>query len=59
MDPNEALAILRKRIAWLREAIDNNDTDTAIAEAELIATEFEGLDRWINRGGFLPTDWVK
>lgn len=59
MDPDACLEMIRKRIEWIRKAIDSNDTDTAIAEADLLATEVQALDRWIGRGGFLPKDWRK
>ena len=59
VDVNETLASIRKRIEWMREAYDRDDHDTAAAEGDLIATEFEGLDRWIRRGGSLPADWQR
>lgn len=49
MDPNAALNELREMVA----AINNGRTP----DLEHLAEVFEGLDDWISRGGFLPTDW--
>ena len=43
MDPNATLLAIR-------EAVTNNE----FAEA---AKLFDGLDYWLTRGGFLPSDW--
>jgi hypothetical protein len=42
MDPNEALRLLRKYAS---------DTPGALGE------QFEALDEWLSKGGFLPTAW--
>jgi hypothetical protein len=44
MDPNEALKRLRKYAS---------DTGGEFGET------FEGLDRWLSNGGFLPIDWTR
>ena len=59
MDPNVALSAIRKRIVWMRELIDADKPDEALAEADLLAVEVESLDLWIQRGGFLPAEWQK
>lgn len=58
MDPDEALKIVREGMAkaisdtWNAE-VDELDWLDRTAEA------FQGLDEWLCRGGFLPTDWNK
>jgi hypothetical protein len=52
MDPDAALEELR-RIA----AFACNDPDSV--DAGYLAELFEGLDKWIVGGGFLPRDWQK
>ena len=51
MDPNATLAIIRNNI----DAIVN-DIEADIVE---LAEAFEVLDSWLNKGGFLPTDWER
>lgn len=59
MDPNATLKDMRS----LSEAIlvehdkDFPDADKLAALATELAESMRDLDRWINRGGFLPSDW--
>lgn len=54
MDPNEALRRLRR----LCEALsDRDDYDNEVAGE--LAGQFEALDQWISKGGFLPDDWQR
>lgn len=59
MDPDQALADIRDMIHGLRNAIDDEEFDTAIFEAEYLATAVEALDEWITGGGLLPEDWAR
>ena len=52
MDPNTALNELRTLLGQAIEG-DTMDPSDVTRAAEL----FEGLDNWITRGGFLPSDW--
>lgn len=45
MDPNQALKNLRDMIR------DTEDLD--------LIEQFEALDGWLSRGGFLPADWER
>jgi hypothetical protein len=47
MDPNAALTKIRELIA------DGDSADMLLVEA------FEGLDNWLCKGGFLPSDWQR
>jgi len=49
MDPNACLKEIRELVKaiWREESID----------LDHLATLVEGLDRWIAKGGFLPTAW--
>lgn len=56
MDPNEAL----KRMRELSDELDRFEDDrTRSLIAEDMASVWDGLDRWMTRGGFLPADWDK
>lgn len=56
MDPNEALRQIRLLAKQLR--VDEN-VYTIRQHANDLAEAIEGLDEWIAKGGFLPTDWVR
>jgi hypothetical protein len=45
MDPTTALTDLREKVHAL--------------EDEEVAVTFDGLDEWLQRGGFLPQQWSK
>lgn len=55
MDPNEALARIRRMVDQIIAQPSTATSDDAIALAEVV----EGLDHWIARGGFLPEAWAK
>jgi hypothetical protein len=67
MDPNETLAQLRSNVAAALQladdyekdpdAISSEDGEAAVGLLDVIAQEFEALDRWLSRGGFRPRDW--
>lgn len=50
MDPNEALRVLRAMV----EAVMTGDGCASVDE---LAEQFDALDEWIARGGFLPAAW--
>lgn len=53
MDPNATLEELRE---LYNEVQDSEDPlDAALRFVEL----FDGLDNWLNMGGFLPHDWAR
>ena len=53
MDPDKTLEILR----GYAENILDLDHDVDIQVAEDMAIEFQALDAWLTRGGFLPEAW--
>lgn len=53
MDPNTALARMRA----LTERADSQQL--TLEEGFELAELISGLDQWLSRGGFLPTDWVR
>lgn len=63
MDPNEALAELRRLMREVRGAIMELPVDAdALTEriatdAAALADQAEALDVWLRGGGFLPTAW--
>lgn len=68
MDPKEALRQLRelakKILAIADEPVDDDqfgvasDSDMSGTAVEM-AEQFQALDEWIIKGGFLPKDWEK
>lgn len=61
MDPNVTLDNLRDRVRELVELVDSGGHD-----AEYLATlaseacdYFTALDGWLERGGFLPRQWME
>jgi hypothetical protein len=63
MDPNATLAEIRKGIADLAGDVDNtehpNYEDLLEMSVQSLAENFEALDEWLQKGGFLPSDWAK
>lgn len=58
MDPNEALVKLRAMV-HAEHAIDSQWTpEYANQRCALWAEQFESLDDWLSKSGFLPTDWA-
>lgn len=45
MDPTTALSDLREKVHALHD--------------DEVVTTFDGLDEWLQRGGFLPEQWIK
>lgn len=56
MDPNETLKACRRLAAALLREDDKEDANRVNLGAEL-AQNFDNLDNWIKRGGFLPDTW--
>jgi len=55
MDPNATLELIRAKCAET-ETVDSQDFGALCLElADLIT----GLDAWLSKGGFLPTDWQR
>jgi hypothetical protein len=70
MDPEVALRRLREAIQDLKYRDDSafaTDPALRIKRSKLIEYEpllevienFEALDAWLTKGGFLPTDWKR
>lgn len=58
MDPNEALVKLRAMVHAER-AIDSQWTpEYANQRCALWAEQFDAVDEWLSKGGFLPSDWA-
>lgn len=58
MDPNANLEEIRRLIESLRE--DTFDREDDISDDVLHLLDLvESLDRWICRGGFLPSEWLQ
>jgi hypothetical protein len=53
MDPNRALAVIRELCDTAEEL--GLLTDDVIQE---LVENFEALDEWLAKGGFLPSDWA-
>lgn len=58
MDPSETLVKLRAMV-HAEHAIDSQWTpEYANQRCALWAEQFESLDVWLSKGGFLPPDWT-
>jgi hypothetical protein len=64
MDPDQALIDARAAVALLNAEpadLDHGYTDYEQAArngaADTLAELFDGLDRWLSSGGFLPDPW--
>jgi hypothetical protein len=55
MDPNAALAEIRKELGQVREAIEG-DGDL-VDSASCLVDAVEALDEWLSKGGFQPDAW--
>jgi hypothetical protein len=53
MDPNATLIEIRQ----LTKALLEGDSRDIVRDGERLAELFDGLDGWLTRAGFLPTDW--
>lgn len=65
MDPNEALRMIRELVDATAADLDDehaadvtDDVERSGRATELVDT-FRGLDEWLSRGGFLPTEWQR
>jgi hypothetical protein len=63
MDPNEALRLIRLDIAQMRvedktPIRESADLFSFVQHARDLALTIEGLDEWLSKDGFLPTDWL-
>lgn len=54
MDPNAALAALREQAAALTADGDYADAQ----DVEAFVEQFQALDEWLSKGGFLPSAWA-
>lgn len=57
MSPDAALRQIRALIEAMASE-DCNADQRALLAGDLL-TVWEGLDRWIQLGGFLPSDWTR
>jgi hypothetical protein len=57
MDPDAVLIRLRE-LAQLILSPENEQADITDT-AEELAVEFNHLDKWFMRGGFLPNEWER
>lgn len=55
MDPNETLTDIRNIIANITSG--HLDTERKIKQAYDLLYQFEALDEWLSKGGFLPEAW--
>jgi hypothetical protein len=54
MDPNAALVQIRELIVKHWDEFGLRD-----GEVDELTDLIDGLDKWITKGGFLPSDWNK
>jgi hypothetical protein len=57
MDPNATLRELRDLITRLIYLMDTQQDKKALQLVDELTILFQGLDKWITEGGFLPMDW--
>lgn len=57
MDPTAALVMIRNLAMLIHHATDTGHTQDAADLGEELAITIDGLDRWLARGGPLPTRW--
>jgi hypothetical protein len=57
MDPNTTLANFRSAVRrWQEAAVADDSADRYTAALDAVEAAIQ-LDRWLSRGGFLPTAW--
>lgn len=56
VDPNAVWAAMRSAAASIIDAAERGEAPSG-DEAESLAADFEALDDWLAKGGFLPRDW--
>lgn len=62
MDPNATLERLRRAVYEYGELDPHSADYDSEHEAEICLAMWEAardLDRWLSKGGFLPTDWAR
>jgi hypothetical protein len=57
MDPNAVLASIRELVADYYKWSDADEGYLCRETAIELCGKIEGLDSWLSKGGFLPTDW--
>ena len=57
MDPNAALRALRELSRSALEDADGFDSSDFSTTMCALAENFQALDEWISKGGFLPEGW--
>ena len=57
MDPNAALIALRRLIDALAFQIEPDTGLVDLDDASELVDTFHGLDQWLSKGGFLPSEW--
>lgn len=55
MDPNLTLEMLRHNTAMMQADVDNGHADWD--RMQEIVEQFQALDEWLTKDGFLPRDW--
>jgi hypothetical protein len=55
MDPNEALRLVRESVGELVHADDDNTLPGS--QVGQVVDAFTALDEWLQKGGFLPSEW--
>jgi hypothetical protein len=58
-ETDENLSIIRDRCNALEEVVDADTDDEIPPELQELIEAFQGLDGWVERGGFMPRDWNK
>lgn len=58
MDPDAALAEIRRLIAAVNLALEDPDPNVGAALGERLADQIADLDEWIGKGGLLPSAWM-
>lgn len=54
MDPNKTLQMIRERVYAIL-----NSNGVASDDAYFLAEDFDSLDEWLAKGGFLPDRWQR
>lgn len=56
MDPNRTLQDMRDEIMNQRD-LEINDLDFDAYGVDRLMDNFEALDQWLSKGGYLPDSW--
>lgn len=60
MDPDQCLAEIRELYKRLQDPTPSNKTLTTVQyehAAYELAEKMQAMDEWLQKGGFLPTEW--